>query len=379
MTSDRLHLRSLSIRGFLGIKELCIRRLGRVTLLAGRNGIGKTTVLDAVRVYAARGAFPALYQLLRRREEVSTLTDREGALIPDVSALFHGRDIGTTRISIGSSDLDSVQIEKTDSSDPQAAKLVKDLADFLPHGPGPLFRISFRGRESVGAWHVPLMNRYGGGRFQARGAIPDLPLLGDDVQDPFLEVACVPLGPGLLTNSEIAQAWDRVALTSDEELAVQSLKLVFGDAVERAAMIGAETHAKRHAGRRPVVKLRHHPRPVPLRSLGDGAVRLFGVAMALACSGGGLLVIDEAENGIHYTVHSDFWRMVLLTARKQNVQVLATTHSWDCVRGFAQAAADGSESDCALVRLDRNGEEIRAVEYSCEDLATAAEQGIEVR
>jgi len=118
---------------------------------------------------------------------------------------------------------------------------------------------------------------------------------------------------------------------------------------------------------------------VPLRSLGDGAVRLFGVAMALACSGDGFLVIDEAENGIHYTVHSDFWRMVLLTAREQNVQVLATTHSWDCVRGFAQAAADGSESDCVLVRLDRNGEEIRAVEYSCEDLATAAEQGIEVR
>lgn len=379
MTNDRLHLRSLSIRGFLGIKKLCIRRLGQVTLLAGRNGIGKTTVLDAVRVYAARAAFPALHQLLRRREEVSTVADSEGAFIPDVSALFHGRDMGTTRISIGSSDLDSVQIERTDSSDPRAAKLVKDHADLLPHGPGPLFKIRFRGRESVGAWHVPLMNRYGGGRFLAAGAIPDLPLLGDDVQDSFLEVACVSLGPGLLTNSEIARAWDRVALTSDEELAVQSLKLVFGDAVERVAMIGAETHAKRHAGRRPVVKLRHHPRPVSLRSLGDGAVRLFGVAMALACSGGGFLVIDEAENGIHYTVHSDFWRMVLLTAREQKVQVLATTHSWDCVRGFAQAAADGSESDCALVRLDRNGEEIRAVEYSREDLATAAEQGIEVR
>ena len=82
MTNDRLRLENLSIRGFLGIKDLSIRRLGRVTLLAGRNGVGKTTVLDAVRVYAARGAFPALYQLLRRREEVSADTDREGAFIP---------------------------------------------------------------------------------------------------------------------------------------------------------------------------------------------------------------------------------------------------------------------------------------------------------
>ena len=378
MTSDRLRLENLSIRGFLGIRNLSIQRLGRVTLLAGRNGVGKTTVLDAVRVYAARGAFTALYQLLRRREEVSTDTDREGAFIPDVSALFHGRDAGTTGISIGSSDFDSVQIEKTDSSDPRAAKLTKDIADLLPRGPGPLFKMRFRGEETVGAWHAPL-NAFGAGKYQDRGAFRDLPSAGDDARHPFLGVACVPLGPGLLTNSEIAEAWDRIALTSDEDLALQALKLVFGDEVDRVAMVGTEAEAKGQAGRRPVVKLQHHARPVPLRSLGDGAVRLFGVAMALACCGDGFLVIDEAENGIHYTVQPEYWRMVLLTAREHNVQVLATTHSWDCVRGFAQAATAVGESDCALVRLDRNGQGIRAVEYSCDDLTTAAEQRIEVR
>lgn len=378
MTSDRLRLENLSIRGFLGIRNLSIQRLGRVTLLAGRNGVGKTTVLDAVRVYAARGAFPALYQLLRRREEVSTDTDSEGTLIPDVSALFHGRDAGTTDISIGSSDSDSVQIERTDPGDPRAAESVTDNADLPAHGPGPSVKIRFRGQEKVVSWHVPL-NAYGARRFQDRGAFQDLPFRGDDARSPFLGVACVPLGPGLLTNSEIAQAWDQIALTSDEDLAVQALKLVFGDEVDRVAMVGAEADAKRHVGRRPVVKLRNHPRPVPLRSLGDGAVRLFGVAMALTCCADGFLVIDEAENGIHYAVHPDYWRMILLTAREHNVQVLATTHSWDCVRGFAQAVAATRESDCALVRLDRDDQSLRAVEYSCEDLATAAEQGIEVR
>ena len=50
-----LHLPSLVIKNFRGIDELTIPRLGRVTLLAGKNGVGKTTVLDAVRIWAARG------------------------------------------------------------------------------------------------------------------------------------------------------------------------------------------------------------------------------------------------------------------------------------------------------------------------------------
>ena len=56
--NGRLHLPDLSIAGFRGIERLSIPRLGRVTLLAGRNGAGKTTVLDAVRVYASRGQLP---------------------------------------------------------------------------------------------------------------------------------------------------------------------------------------------------------------------------------------------------------------------------------------------------------------------------------
>ena len=44
-------LPSLSIKGFRGFHHLSIPKLGRVTLLTGKNGSGKTTVLDAVRIY----------------------------------------------------------------------------------------------------------------------------------------------------------------------------------------------------------------------------------------------------------------------------------------------------------------------------------------
>ena len=61
--NGRLHLPDLLVTGFRGIERLSIPRLGRVTLLAGRNGAGKTTVLDAVRVYASRGRAAVLREL----------------------------------------------------------------------------------------------------------------------------------------------------------------------------------------------------------------------------------------------------------------------------------------------------------------------------
>ena len=128
-----------------------------------------------------------------------------------------------------------------------------------------------------------------------------------------------------------------------------------------------------------MVRLRGHRNPVPLRSLGDGALRLFGVALALANSRDGFLLIDEAENGIHYSVQRDYWRMVLRAAHEDNVQVFATTHSSDCIRGFAEAASEIEEAEGVLVRLSRRDGELRAVEYREEELVIAAEQGIEVR
>ena len=76
---------------------------------------------------------------------------------------------------------------------------------------------------------------------------------------------------------------------------------------------------------------------------------------------------------------SDFWSMVLRAAHQNNVQVLATTHSWDCVTGFARAAVQVAGVAGVLIRLEKDGEQVRTVEYSEEELQTAAEQHIEVR
>lgn len=363
---SNLPLPKLSVKGLRGIADLAIPRLGRVTLIAGKNGVGKTTLLEAVRIYAASGNPVILRSVLLNREEVAPVVDGEGEEIsaPDIEALFYGRHpLLDSCISIGSGKKSRLLNIKFDQGISQKQVSLEDFSK----AEEPSLKIQFQGRTQKIPlrvfWHDPRLPYR---RFRER----EIEVSSD--------VLCRSLGPSLPNSEDIAQFWDNVALTNGEDRAVQALRLIYGEEVDRIVVVGND-RPRYPRGRRALVKMRSQDGPVPLKSLGDGAVRLFGVALALANSQDGLLTIDEAENGIHHSVQYDFWKMVLQTAKENRVQVLATTHGWDCVAGFAQAAAEAEAGESALLRLERDAEGIRAVEYSKDDLKVAAEQGIEVR
>lgn len=378
--ANALHLPDLSIAGFRGIEQLSIARLGRVTLLAGRNGVGKTTVLDAVRVYAARGRSIVLHELLERREELAAGLDedRDPVVFPDYAALFHGRAATQApSITIGpGGGVDDLRIEV--SAPGEWSPEQKDLlAEISAETDVQAVRIVYRDKERLlPPWSLAVSDRRTHWSRRRYARMLRRGLLEEEGEWPAVE--CESIGPGLMSNSKLAQFWDNVALTDEEDLSINALRLT-GEKIDRVAVVGDDDPRYRGDGRRVVVKLRGHSRPVPLKSLGDGVTRMFAVGLALANSRNGFLVIDEAENGLHYSVQCDFWRMVLQAACQHDVQVLATTHSWDCVKGFARAAADVADVEGVLVRLEQDGEGVRAVEYAEEDLETAADQDIEVR
>jgi predicted ATPase len=175
-----------------------------------------------------------------------------------------------------------------------------------------------------------------------------------------------------LTQPELAQYWSRIATTDFEDRINSQLQSCFPE-IQRVSVVpaGAENAT--------IARVRGTPRQVSLKSLGEGACRFFGLALAASSASGGVLLIDEVEIGIHYSVQLELWRFLGHMAREFRVQIFATTHSEDAVRAFGVVAAELPEADGQLIRLQSRSGAIEAVVFDSEDLACARETGHEVR
>jgi predicted ATPase len=185
--------------------------------------------------------------------------------------------------------------------------------------------------------------------------------------------------------TSLGQLWDGVVLQSGEERVIQCLRILVP--VDRITLIQNPAYAEQRIA---IARVTGRAQPVPLRSLGDGVLRAFQLGLAIERSlkkgptpedalDEPMLLVDEFETGIHYSALPDVWRFVFHAARERGVQVFATTHSWDCIEAFQQAAAGEPEGSAMLVRLEQKDEQHRAVLFDQDELPTVTKHHIEVR
>ena len=256
VSDSSLHLPNLTIRRFRGIQDLSIERLGRVTLIAGKNGVGKTTVLDAVRTYAARGHYAVLASILTKREELVRHFDGyvEDPFVPDWEALFYGRRVMPCGpITIGpTGSRQFLSIEAGLLNGEESENWAEKIPDSISDEDDRILTLRLNKHEQV----VPL--NYAESQLINRRIARDVGLAPG--------IRCESLGPSVLHNTEIARLWDKVALTDDENRTIEALRLVFGEAIERVAVIGDEGDSS--YGRRVVVRMAGQERPVSFAESG---------------------------------------------------------------------------------------------------------------
>jgi len=120
-------------------------------------------------------------------------------------------------------------------------------------------------------------------------------------------------------------------------------------------------------------------RLVPASFLGEGFRRLLAILLGIVNTRGGIVLVDEIDTGLHHSVIQKVFEAIGLAARDADVQVFATTHSYECIMAAHRAFSQNGSYDLRLHRLDRVGDCVRAVTYDQESLEASLELSWEVR
>ena len=119
--------------------------------------------------------------------------------------------------------------------------------------------------------------------------------------------------------------------------------------------------------------------PRPISAQGDGTKRLLAMALSFLRLRNGVMLIDEIENGLHHSALVDVWKNLDWLSREFNVQVFATTHSYECIRAANDAFSELESNDLHFHRLNRKGDQVKAVTYTKAMLDTNVEYFWELR
>lgn len=358
-----LLLDSLEIKNFRAFKHLRIEQLGRVNLIVGKNNVGKTSVLEALRLYAERGSISLIWELIEQRDESSRIKRLSNIRVSEdkvlsLRHLFYGRENirqYSPQFQVGSSSdreqmmTVAIQWLKASGSNGEEEILLGNASPTLVvtygDNPSAMYRLANSGlAQSIqNTPNIQITHQY-------------ISALGSNAID-------------------IANLWDQIALTDSEEDILIALRLISPN-IERLNLVAIGEDSRTRV---PVVRLSGQSTPIPLRSMGEGMNRMLGIALSLVNARDGFLLVDEIESGLHYSVQADMWRLIFEMAHRLNVQVFATTHSLDCIRAFQYAANENTDEVGMLIRLAQRGKDIIATSFDEDKLAIIARDEIEVR
>jgi len=93
------------------------------------------------------------------------------------------------------------------------------------------------------------------------------------------------------------------------------------------------------------------PKLLPIALLGSGFFHLLRLAGALAQIERGILIIDELEDGLHYSILPKVARAIFQALENRNLQVFISTHSSELINTFIEVAKDMSFSDLGLINM----------------------------
>ena len=344
--------KSFRVKNFRCFKDLEVKDLGRVNLIAGRNNTGKTALMEAMYLLTKPLSPWVLFDLQRNR----------GLESPTDYASHHWKQFfyqldSAKRIRIDGADSNPSTCRELTISDHEARNKNPSVLEAIRTD---LSKFGVAGTDSrivLGS-----IDRYLQLDFATDGAYIDPVyffsidwLYGNRI---FEQASIFIPAQGRPTKEQVASDFSQLEIDATLSSLIDVLKILeprISDlrllSPDKELIVWAQLGAIR----------------LPLRQLGEGVNRTCDFAIRLLTNPSSIIFIDEIENGLHHSVQCKVWQAIGKLARELDIQVFATTHSLEMIRAAYQAfSADEKLEDFRYHRLDRDPDsgDIDAVTYN---------------
>ncbi len=356
-------IESFKISNFKCFRELELPRLTRLTVIGGRNGVGKTALLEALFMFFDR-------------------------LNPNVTIGQYARR-GVPAVPLTTDSVFAPIFPYFDMSAPvRLSARISGVAEDLLASYNPAFRpASVVGQETQpgnGVVVVPTSGTSGPvasldlSYTSSAGRQDDAHLL---LQPKAVALAvdrvmadmprAVIVGTGSPDPNLVSQRYGEMDVSGTHDRLIEPLRAVeprlkglSSVQVGNASLM----HADVGMGRK-----------LPVAFLSEGFSRLLSILVFIGTCRGGLVLVDEIENGVHHSAARSVWGGLAAAVREFDCQLVVTTHSYACIESAAEGVAGEFAEDLSYVRLERREGAIIANTYDRETLDAAIAHGLEVR
>ena len=351
-------LESIRIKNYRSLRFLEADNLARINIVGGRNGSGKTTLLEAI--FFALASHQADTTLNRHITRMDTFEPAAPTMVspePYWDALFSGYDTeqtisidlhdshrGSVSVAIYRDDAIQLQLQLESAHDQTASdSLTRPRLTIRSHGPGKTQRV-----------RTATLTRTG------------IELSGG-AEEP-IQIPAVIQFPSISNGFEDAQRLGTLRRHKRHEALLDALQVM------EPQLINVEDSMS--SGVPSIWADVGLDELVPLSTLGGGIGSVARILLSMSAAQGGIALIDEIESGIHHSALRGVWKSIARATELFDTQIVATTHSYECLQAI-QAAL--SETEWRYHRLERRDGRTECVTYPPDTLDAAFEFELEVR